>query len=457
MKNSLFLKLLVSGVLVLLLLVPLALVRGVIEEREKRSAGAVAEVTSTWGGAQTVVGPVLSVPYRTFRVDEKGRRHTCTNRALFLPDRLEVTGELSPEIRQRGIFQVVLYRGDLVLSGTMPHPDLSPLVPADAEVLWSEATLAVGLSDTRGVKEKLSVAWDGKELPMEPGTAGSPLSDTGVHLPLHSLSTGPAADHPFRLRLRLQGSGSLSVAPLGAETVALLRSPWKDPGFVGAFLPDRRSIGAGGFTAEWRVSSFGRSYPQGWTTESVNADARSAAIGGSSFGVRLVLPADHYQRALRSVKYAVLFVVLTFVAFFLFELLASLRLHPLHYLLVGAALALFYLLLVSLAEQLGFPLAYLAASAAIVGLVGLYAAAILGRRLRGLAIGGLLAALYGSLYVVVNAEDYALLLGSVALFVVLALVMWLTRKVDWWALSTPAPARVPPPPPVWARPSPPPA
>ena len=457
MKDSVLPRLVIASIVGLVLLVPIVMVRGVVEERKGRAAEAAAEVTGTWGGEQSVLGPALVVPYRKSWTDAKGRPQSCTAAAAFLPDRLEVTGEVRPEVRRRGIFEVVLYRTELTLSGSFPSPSLEPSDDARRDLLPAEAVFSLGLADTRGIRESLSLTWNGAGIPMAPGSGGGLLGASGVHARLPFLEEKAGVPNRFRLRVPLQGSRELLFAPVGADTLVSLRSPWPAPGFTGAFLPDRRTVSPAGFSAEWRVSRFGRSYPQRGTTEDPGWKERVDAIPRSAFGVRLVRPADPYQQVTRALKYAVLFLVLTFAVVFGFELRGGPRLQPLAYLLVGAALALFYLLLLALSEHVGFPAAYGVAAAAIAGLVSAYARSVLSSGRRAALLGALLVALYGYLFVLLRLQDHALLAGALGLVVVLACVMWLTRRLAHESPNPPAFSKPPLPPPFASPfPSPPP-
>jgi inner membrane protein len=442
-------------VLIVLLLVPVQMIRRVIDERAARRSSAIAEVASTWGSAQTLIGPVLIVPFNVERKESwvepspagtsatgvtRERTRIFVERATFLPDTLKVEGRLVPERRWRGIFEVILYRAELTLSGTMPTPDLAALgVPPEA-VLWKDAIFSVGLSDTRGIREEVRLLWDEATVPFRAGSGFASFAPSGIQAPLAGLEAPASRSHTFSFSVNLQGAESFAVAPLGASTEAALASTWTSPSFFGAFLPDRRSVTDSGFAGAWKVSSFGRSYPQRWRSD---RDTPGEALARSSFGVRLFLPADAYQQATRALKYAILFIGLTFLAFALFETFAGLRLHPLQYLLVGCALVLFYLLLVSLSEHVGFGFAYLAAAVATTALVSAYCAWALVVKARSLVIAAALAALYGYLFVLLRLEDYALLLGTLALFALLAAIMLATRRVDWYALPRIGPERRP--------------
>jgi len=451
---------LARGVVVLLLpaflLVPLSMIEGLVAEREARRRAAVDEIGSTWGGPQTILGPVLVLPHRVLRKENvvlsppggaaagtpgvvQERTRVETAHAAFLPERLKVEGTLVPERRRRGIFEVVVYAGTLAVSGTLPPSDVRALGLDPNDVAFADAFLSVALTDTRGIREEPVLLFDGARVAFRPGAGDAGLGTAGLHAPLPAFD--PGRPHTFSFTLRLQGTESFSVAPLGASTEASLASPWPSPSFSGSFLPETRRTGPDGFTAAWRVSSFGRAYPQSW-----KACPPSDAIARSVFGARLFLPADAYQQTTRALKYAVLFVGLTFLAFALFEVLGGVRLHPLHYLLAGFALALFYLLLLSLAEHAGFGPAYLAAASATTLLLAGWGAFVLAAAARAALLGAGLATLYGYLYVLLRLEDWALVLGSAALFAILAGVMFGTRRVDWWSLGSAPPRAFPPPP-----------
>lgn len=434
MRDSWLARAVVVLFLLAFLLVPLRMIEGLVAEREARRRATVAEIGSTWGGAQTLLGPVLVLPHRVTRKESVETAH-----AAFLPERLKVDGALVPERRRRGIFEVVVYTGTLAVSGTLPASDVRALGLDPENVAFADAFLSVALTDTRGIREEPVLLFDGARVSFRPGAGDGGLGAAGLHAPLPAFD--PGKPHTFSFTLRLQGTESLSVAPLGASTEASLASPWPSPSFSGSFLPETRRTGPDGFTAAWRVSSFGRAYPQSW-----KACPPSDAIARSVFGARLFLPADAYQQTTRALKYAVLFVGLTFLAFALFEVLGGVRLHPLQYLLAGFALALFYLLLLSLAEHAGFGPAYLAAAAATTLLIAGWGAFVLAAAARAALLGAGLATLYGYLYVLLRLEDWALVLGAVALFAILSGVMFGTRRVDWWTLGSAPPRGFPPPP-----------
>lgn len=434
LRDSTFFKLLAVGGLVLVLLIPLGMVRSLISERQSRRDEATAEVAASWGRSQVLGGPVLTVPYLLRGKDEKGKTITWTAQARFLPETLVIDGQIVPERRHRGIFEVIVYRADLRFKGSFRRPDFAGWRIAPEDVLWDDAYLSLGIPDLRGIRSGVGLAWGERSLQFEPGGKEDGLWDSGLRARVPRLKEAKDADvYAFAFDLGLNGSRQLHFLPLGKQTRVVLKSTWPAPSFGGAFLPESRRVRDTGFDAVWNVSWFGRSYPQQWRLEESESLAPRSALDGSAFGVELFLPVDAYQKTERSVKYGILFLLLTFLTFFLYEVFNPVSLHPVQYLLVGSALCLFYLLLLSLSEHVPFGFSYLLAAAATVLLIGGYSIAILRGALRALLMTLVLGGLYGYLYVLLQLEDYALLLGSLGLFAILALVMYLTRRIDWSA------------------------
>jgi inner membrane protein len=425
------LELIILGGVTLVLMIALTMIRSLVLERAQRAASVRQEIASSWGQSQTVGGPVIVIPYRVRYRGNDGREQVSTTRARFLPQRLVVRGRLLPERRHRGIFETVLYRAQLRLEGEFARPDFSAWNVAPEDVLWNEAIVTIGISDLRGIHGNPVMRWNDRALPFAGGSGDPKLWTSGLTAANAFTDGGTAARYPFALDLTLNGSEQIGFYPLGGETVVEMTSPWPDPSFTGAFLPESRRITPQGFTARWSISSLARSYPQRWREWGDESTSALVAVAPSAFSVGLFSPVSHYQQTERSVKYGVLFIVLTFVTFFLYELLSPVTLHPVQYFLVGGALCLFYLLLLSISEHAPFLVAYTIASVATVGLISAYGAALLQSRLRVLGLAGVLALLYGYLYVLLQLEDWALLMGSIGLFLILALVMYTTRTVDW--------------------------
>ena len=435
-RDPMFGKMMVVGVLILALLIPLGWISGIVWERQARHEEVRRELSATWGGEQVVQGPILTVPFVERRRDDKGKETVWRHRAFFLPETLEIDGVVEPERRSRGLFQVLLYRVRLRIQGSFGDPDFGVRKVENTDVLWREAALSIGIPDLRGVQSDPVIRWDDAPLAFRPGPGPITLYPSGMHALVPALETPAAKPHRFQFELTLTGADALRFVPVGKDNRVTLGSAWPDPSFDGAFLPVERTVSPTGFDATWRVSYYARSYPQAWRSDEPGSAPSADSIATSAFGVRLIESVNFYSKTDRSLKYAMLFLSLTFLTFLLFEVLAGLRVHPLPYLLVGLALCLFYVLLLSLSEHLGFGVAYSLASGATIALIAGYARKLLCGGARSAILASGLAGLYGYLYVLLQLEDYALLLGSLGLFSVLATVMWVTRNVDWYAIGS---------------------
>jgi len=423
-----------AALLVLLLQIPVAFISSAIDERRVTKDAAVADVTRSWAGAQELAGPILTISSIERSQDSDGKAHQRTVVKRFLPRTLSVRGRADIEVRRRGIFDVPLFVAQLHVEGSFAVPDVTRFAAKPQDILWQEATLAVGVSDPRGIRAASPLSMGSRRIPFGPGAENAKFLGTGLHAAVPDLQ--PGSEVPFAFDLTMAGSGRLTFVPMGDETTVALTSPWPDPSFDGAWLPRERKVGATGFDSTWRVLNLGRNFASSW--DATETDLSREALSAAAFGVTLLSPVDTYRTNARAVKYQLLFLGLTFTAFALFELLARLRVHPFQYLLVGLALILFYLLLLSLSEQTGFARAYAIAAAMVVGLVTMYVRFVLTRWSRALSIGTLLGALYGFLFVLLQIQDYALLVGSLGLFVVLAAIMWVTRRVNWYEICRPS-------------------
>jgi inner membrane protein len=429
--SSAVLKVVAIGILATGLLVPLAMVWALVAERSSRRDQVVSETTASVGRAQTVGGIVLDLPYDVIERRDNGAAVVVTHHAYAFPDRLDIDASLAPEVRRRSQYEAVIYRSTIRLRGAIAPPDLARLGVEPQTVHWAKAAATVEIPDLRGTIAVSPLKIGDATLMLEPMTETGGVFANGVRA-VTPLTPGAAGPLPFEVELTLAGSEALKFVPTGKATTVHLTSPWPDPGFMGAFLPTTRSVTPNGFDAKWQVSYLARAFPHTWIDSALDRSLLISQRAASSFGVTLVQTVDHYQQTERAVKYGLLFVFLTYTIFLLWELLGNLRLHPVQYLLIGAALVVFYLLLLSLAEQMAFALAYGIAAAATVALVSAYAASVLRAGLRGAGgIGAWLGALYGVLFVLLRLEDLALLVGSVFVFLVLAAVMYLTRRFDW--------------------------
>jgi inner membrane protein len=441
-RSSQMLRLFSVGLLALLLQIPIAMIGGLVAERQERRQAAVTEVSSKWGNVQSIIGPVLIVPY-TYRSTETSASglqitRTETRNAIFLPEQLRVRGSIDAELRHRGIFSIPVYKVGLTLEGEFTRPSFAELGLEPAGVAWERAQLAIGISDARAIQQETAVTWNGKPVSFLPGTGAFTDGGTGIHAVVGLANGGQRAQ--FSFPLSLNGSLGVYLTPFAQNTIVELQSNYGHPSFQGNWLPVERSVSDAAFRAKWSIPFLGRNYPQAWKAEV----GMRKEIDGSRFGVELVNPVDHYRMAERSVKYAGLFILLTFATLWLIEVLVGVRVHPIQYLLLGGALCLFYLLELSLSEHLGFPLAYTVASFSVVALVAGYSVVALHHIRRALFVIAVVSLLYAYLYILLMNEDYALLIGSVGLFLILAAIMYATRRVDWYAVGTRSPAPLDP-------------
>ncbi|MEO1202437.1 MAG: cell envelope integrity protein CreD [Pseudomonadota bacterium] len=435
--RSASIKAMTIALLILVLLIPMSMIKDVVRDRNQVHEHARGDIKRSWGFEQLIAGPVLVVPYSVRSKNAQGQDRVDTRRAYILPTELDIAAETAPEIRRRGLHKVPIYTASVTLRGSFPRPDVQSLNLGYGVPDWSKAFVALSISDARAIAETPSVTL---------GKRSSRFAASGMQLlgglaaPIVALSGQPFEDGKdsvdFAIDLRVKGSDALRFLPLADTTLVTMTSTWANPSFVGNHLPETREISASGFTAEWRIAGLGRSLPSQWTDGSQSGGNFSP----QAFGVTFYMPVSLYQVTLRASKYAVLFIGLSFVAYFLFEILGDLRLHPLQYLLVGFANALFYLLLLSLAEHMGFGGAYFLSATASTTLISGYSAAVLRGRRPGLIMAVVLGLLYAFLYMTLKAENFALLVGSIGLWAALAAVMYATRKIDWYAYSNPKPA-----------------
>ncbi len=423
--NSYSVKMIIVAILAILLLVPTFLIQDVIRGRMDLSEKVKTELYSQWGERQVVAGPVLNVPFSVTETDEDhpatGEQHGI---AHFLPETLKMNGTLYPETRKRGIYSVVVYEAKLRLAGSFEQPDAGQLGLSNAIFDWNSAYFTIGISEMRGIKNLPELVVNGQKCSVEPGVADNDLFQSGITVKAGSVDLSQAMD--FELELVLNGSENLLVEPLGKTSEVTLASDWANPGFTGGFLPVHRQVTAKGFTADWLVTHLNRNFPQQWIDHKYSTDE-------AKLGVELLIPVDHYQKSMRSVKYAILFIALNFIVFIFIEIKRKARIHPFQYSLVALALLIFYVLLISIGEQIGFNLAYLISAVAVTLLISWYASDILGN-LRMVAWVALLQiGLYAFLFTILQLQDYALLAGSIGLFVILAMIMRASRQIKWYS------------------------
>lgn len=429
-SSSTTLRALMIGAIVLLLMIPLTMLKSLVGERSSLREQAYLRVAEGWGGNIVLGGPMLIIPTERTVID-KDETSVVRSDIYLLPSRSDVDVDLRLEDEPRyvGIYAVPVYLSKVRLSGEFDFTALQPLLgKPGVTYLWSQSRLRLPLSQVRSLREVQQASF--ADLKLKLGPAG-PGVYNGVEALVDLTELSKSATAPFDFRAVVAGSRDLSVLPLGSTTTVLLRSSWPHPSFQGAFLPVERNITAAGFDARWQVLELNRSYRQAW----MEGEVGEQALAESAFGVGLYQAVDVYQRGERAIKYALLFIALTFLTFFAWEQITRIRLHPLQYLLVGLALSTFYLLLIALSEHLAFAVAYIIAALALVLLTGFYIAGALRSSRRGFVVGTAMTGVYGLLYVLVLSEDYALLLGAITLFAALAAVMLVTRRIDWYRLT----------------------
>jgi inner membrane protein len=417
------------GILAMLMLIPLVQVQNLVGERRGLEGEARQTIASRWGGSQIIGGPVLVVPVRRQVQNEKG--WNSSNELRFvLPERLEIKGNLTTEIRRYGIYSTPIYTATLGFSGHFRDDALAALSRDGGEPQWAQAALRVPIADVRGIRRLSSLTLDGLEASFGPGGEGlGGIAATEVHWPIGP--PGVAPNHGFAFDMRLAGTAELSFLPMARQTEVSLAGSWPDPSFAGAFLPENHTGSAGGFDAHWQVLDLNRNFGQ----QGVLAELNSFGLQQSAFGVELYQPVSTYQRNERAGKYGILFIALSFVALFLFEALGRWRVHPVQYLMVGLALCTFYVVLLALSEQIGFAWAYATAATTVVSIIAGYCAAASRSRRAGGALGALLVLVYVLLYGLVISEQYSLLMGAIALLAAIAALMYLTRRIDWYGVG----------------------
>ncbi|MFI7838965.1 cell envelope integrity protein CreD [Pseudomonas asiatica] len=435
MNKTLGFKLGMIAVLMLLLLVPLLLISGLIGERQALRDNVLRDIAQSASFDQQLSGPLLVVPYRKYQrrwIEKDGERtqetSTIAGHLYFLPETFAADLGVDTELRARGIYQARLFHAKGRISGRFKLPERWGIDKDFDDYRFDKPFLVVGISDIRGIENGLELSIGEQKVPFEAGTRLDWMRG-GVHASLPGLDGLQAREFSYGFDLALQGTGQLHVVPVGRTSAVDLRANWPHPSFVGNYLPSRRDIDAQGFSAHWQTSFFATNLED--ALRQCATAGQCADFSERSFGVSFVDPVDQYLKSERAIKYALLFIALTFAGFFLFEVLKNLSVHPVQYILVGVALAFFYLLLLSLSEHIGFGLAYGLSASACVLLIGFYLSHVLRSLGRGVGFAVGLATLYALLYGLLSAEDYALLMGSLLCFGLLGVFMVLTRRLDW--------------------------
>jgi inner membrane protein len=456
-KSKWIIKGCIVGLMAILFMIPMMYVKDLIMEREERQREVTNEISSKWAGAQNIAGPVLCIPYNQINITTEGKTITTKYIASFLPDVLTVNASMNPTEKHRGIFKVMLYNTKTKLSGSFGKLALEKLGVAADKFIWSEAFVKLNLTDIKGLNDPIKLKWKDSLIELSPQNAVN--AKDGVSALVNATSLNDLQDLSFSADIDLNGSQQLLFTPLGKSTTVNISSNWKDPSFNGSVLPQSTELKDTGFTATWKSMAHTRNFPQQWIDDAFKVDSYIPVIAvrndrgefgaefvqpdiavknqvanstsNSSFGVNLFIPVNGYQKTMRTVKYAILCILLTFAAFFLIETVHKKSAHPFQYGLVGLALVLFYTLLLSFSEYTGFNTAYLIASVATISLIAWFVKGILQSTRPTTVLLVVLVLIYSYVFSILQLQDYALLFGSIGLFLTLAVIMYFSRKISW--------------------------
>jgi len=418
-KESVALRIILIASIIILLIIPLLMVQSLITDRQVYRQEAVNEISKSWASKQSIAGPMITVSHKIEKTDSKGNKYFVIKDDYYLPETLKIDVEVVPEKRYKGIYEVMLYKSKIKMSGSL---NLSKLKEKFPDEKFDESYISFNISDLRGIQKDAELNLNGKKYKLIPG-----LKDKVFHNGFYSdldLSKQDLTQN-FDIELELNGMENLEFVPLGKFTEVNMKSSWNNPSFEGAFLPLSREITEDGFTAQWKVNYFNRSYPQEWENQTYDPFP-------SAFGVKLLVPVDEYQKTMRTSKYGLMIIILTFLSFFMIELFSKKVIHPIQYLLVGLALIIFYSILLAISHYILFQYSYLISSLLIIALIGFYARSIYQSNQISIVISGMLMMFYGFMYVILQLQDYSLLIGTIALFIILAAIMFFTRKINWF-------------------------
>ncbi|MBD3748472.1 MAG: cell envelope integrity protein CreD [Sphingobacteriales bacterium] len=442
--ESVILKVLLIGFLTLILFIPNFWIQNLISERQNRQTEIEKDIANEWSGKQLIQGPVLVIPYRK-TVLEKSEDNDKTPIAReaqigihILPESLNIKAHVKPTKLHRGIFESVVYQSKIDVSGSFSALDLKKSGINPQRLNWNKVKIVIGISDLKGLKNNPQIKLADSIFEVEPDFNSEDLFDNNL-VATADLSSIKSTKLNFSFSLDLKGSDALKFLHLGKSTRVHVAGNWPDPSFIGRYLPDERAFKNNQFSAEWLLSYYNRPYPQQWEGDKIitpkkdknNPDLSSEKADDNTFGVKFLVPVNQYQKTMRTAKYAILIIMLTFISLFFMEFLQKRKIQLLQYILISAAMIVYYTLLLSFSERVGFNAAYLIASVSTILLIGSFIKASLKSIKPALIFAAILSIFYGFIFVIIQLQDLALLSGSIALFVVVAVLMYLSAKIDW--------------------------
>lgn len=461
-SNSTVLKLFVIFFLSLILLIPLALISDLIEERKNREQEVSDGITLNWGKDQVISSPVLAIPYRETiplsaeKADKSNLREEL-KWIFVLPKTSNIATDITPQHLSRGIYNAVVYNSNITLEGSFDKISIEKLEVPHEQIDWKGSKLIFGIQDFKGLGKRPSLNWDGNELTFDPDFNNLKLFTQNLVCPV---SLDPQkTDNRFKIKLNLKGSKSLNFLPLSDQTNIQAKGNWANPSFTGAFLPSKRNTETSNFSASWEIPSFNRKLPQQWTgdarpiyqfdnklangnedneqkaAQTANttlASANNLLDNTDMITINFLPDINNYQKTTRVAKYGILVIILTFTSLLFTEVIKKKRIHIIQYILIGAAMVLFYTLLLALSEHIGFNLAYLTASVATVMLIGSFIKSITKDQKSALLLSSILALFYLFIYILMQLRDYSLIAGTIGIFIILAILMRVSTKINWY-------------------------
>ena len=428
-SNKILIKGAITAALIGIMMIPTVFISDLVRERQARNEAVVKEVDSRWAMAQTLTGPYIYLPYKMVTTDAYNKPEVKINHFFIIPENKQVAGRINHEIRERSIYKVLLYRASLSDQGNFVLQIPKDIMPD--QIQWADAKICFGISDFKGIEEKLVIRFNSTDNELSPGLPSNDLSENGLSAPILLSAADLGKPLNYQINVKIKGSEMLHFVPLSGNSHYALESSWPNPSFDGNNLPSDRKVDAKGFSAVWNFNK--ANLPFGTLLKDFKFDQSALA-----FGVTMIQPADQYAKTNRSIKYAILIIGLTFSLFFIIELMQSKPIHPVQYVLIGLGLVIFYSLLLAISEFLEFDYAYLIASAGTILLIGLYAKSHFNSWRSSGIFSGVLTLLYGFIFILIRLEDAALLVGSIGLFIILALTMYASKKVNWYGNTEPS-------------------